>query len=204
MVLVGRDASPFTRQVAIWCRHTEREFDRLDLSTSEDAEALRAFHPAGRVPVLVLEDGTRLIETSAICDWLDETTPTERLIPQSGRARRDCLQRMACMTMANEKLVALFRARKSAMHDTALIERLEGQIQTGFDMLAERAGTSPFLGGARPDGSDVTLVCAWQMAELLEFPPLAARHPSLAAIVARAMHLPAFSESNPNSSKRIH
>ena len=195
MRLIGSNVSPFARQVAIWLTLQGRAFDRLPLSTSADAERLRTFHPAGRVPVLMLNDGTRLIETSAICDWLDETAPTRMLVPGEGRDRRDCLQRMACATLASEKLVALFRAKNSGA-DAMQLTRLREQISAGFAMLREMVPGGDFLGGEQPDGSDIALVCAWQMAAFMG--ENADALPLLSNIVSRANAIPAFALTNPN------
>jgi glutathione S-transferase len=197
MLLVGRNASLFTRQVAIWCAMQDRAIDRAELSTSADAEALTAYHPACRVPVLVCDDGTRLIETFAICDWLDETADKKRMIPAAGIARRDCLQRIALMKLAGDKLVALFGA-KARQSEDAHLSKLRAQIRIGFEMLEARAPAEGFLGGTAPDGSDITLVCAWQMVAFMDEDMTAEGLPRLSAIVSLALSIPAIAETNPN------
>ena len=106
MILYGRNLSPFTRRVLIWCRMQGRAVEQRPLAATEpaDAEAIRAVNPVGRVPTLVLEDGTALTESFAICDWLEETAPEgKRLIPASGTARRDCMQRIATAHSTTER-----------------------------------------------------------------------------------------------------
>ena len=113
MILYGRNLSPFARRVAIWAALQGRDLERRELTVmGEDFEKIRAVNPVARVPALVLDDGTKLIESFAICDWLDETAPGgRRLVPARGEARRDCLQRLALANSVAEKAVAMVYER---------------------------------------------------------------------------------------------
>src|SRR5258708_11652671 len=44
-------------------------------------------NPAGEVPVLELEDGSRLAQSLAICRWLEEQQPQPALFGHTPRAR---------------------------------------------------------------------------------------------------------------------
>ena len=116
------------------------------------------------------------------------------LVPGEGRDRRDCLQRMACATLASDKLVALFRTKKQGV-DATHLARLREQISAGFAMLGGLVPDGAFLGGNQPDGSDITLVCAWQMAAFMGEDADSA---PLSQIVSRAIAIPAFAHTNPN------
>ncbi len=205
VILYGRDLSPYARRVAIWARLQGRALERRALAATDprDAEAIRAVHPGLRVPVLELEDGTRLIESFAICDWLDETAPEgRRLVPASGPARRDGLQRIALAHATTEKIVALVyerNRRPEALHWPEWQERLAGQVRGGFAALEAAAPAAGFFGGAAPDGSDIATVCALQMAEATNPWLLEPGSPRLAALAERAMALPAFAETDPRA-----
>ena len=76
MILFGRNLSPFARRIAIWCAMQGRDLERSEiLVTGDDFTRLKEMNPVGRVPVLELDDGTRLSESYAMGDWLDETSP---------------------------------------------------------------------------------------------------------------------------------
>src|SRR3546814_20553240 len=65
---------------------------------------MRETNPLGRIPSLMLEDGTVLIDSAAILDWLDETVGPERaLIPRAGAERRRALRLIALATGAVDK-----------------------------------------------------------------------------------------------------
>ena len=47
----------------------------------------RDFNPLGKVPVLVLDDGTQLYDSRVIVEYLDTVSPVSRLIPEPSRQR---------------------------------------------------------------------------------------------------------------------
>ncbi|MEL6680191.1 MAG: glutathione S-transferase family protein, partial [Pseudomonadota bacterium] len=166
MILYGRDLSPFTRRVAIWMDLQGREVERRKITVAgEDFEHLKTVNPLGRVPALVLDDGSVLVESGAIVDWLEDTAPEgKRLIPATGEARRECLQHMAYGQSTAEKTVAFVYdkvRRPEEFHYQPWIARLEGQISAGLGELERRVPGGGWFGGAAPNGADIAVVIAW-------------------------------------------
>lgn len=202
LTLVGRNLSPFARRVAIWCALQGRAVKRVDLAATDPSHAdeMRQYHPGLRVPALRLADGTTLIETFPICDWLDDSAPDRRLVPATGAARRDCLQRLGLANATAEKVVALVyekNRRPEEFHWPAWQERVTEQIRGGFEALDAAAPESGFHGGATPDGSDIAIVIAYQMAKITNPYVVEGRYPKLAALADRAMQIPAFADTYP-------
>ncbi len=203
MILYGRNLSPYTRRVAIWLTLQGRPFEQRPLSVADPAEfaELTAISPLGRVPLLVLGDGTRLVESWAICDWLDESAPAgRRLTPEAGVARRDALRRIAAAHAATEKAVALVydrNRRPEAFHYGPWIDRIKDQIAGALAALeAETPGTG-WLGGPEPDGADVTRACLSDFVALMHPDLFGDSYPRLAAHAARADAEPAFAATRP-------
>jgi glutathione S-transferase len=203
MILYGRNLSPYTRRVAIWLTLQGRRFEQRALALTEPADfaALVAISPLGRVPVLETQEGARLVESWAICDWLDDSAPAgRRLVPESGPARRNALQRIAAAQAATDKCVALVydrNRRPEAFHYTPWIARIIGQIDGALATLDAAAPSEGWLGGAAPDGSDVTLACLSDFAALMHPDLMEGRYPRLAAHAARANEHPAFAATRP-------
>ncbi|MCA6224144.1 MAG: glutathione S-transferase family protein, partial [Phenylobacterium sp.] len=85
MELVGPWFSPFTRRVGITLNLLGIDFRHNALHAFEEKERVKSFNPMGKVPILVLEDGETLIDSSAIADYLDERVgPDRALLPSSG------------------------------------------------------------------------------------------------------------------------
>lgn len=202
MELIGRNMSPFVRRVAIWCALQGRTVTQHALAATEpgDADAIRAFHPGRRVPVLVLDDGTKLIDSFAICDTLDEMAGEGRLVPAHGEARRDCLQRIALAHATSEKVVALVyekNRRPERYHWADWQDRLYDQVRGGFSALEAISPDGHFFGGDAPDGSDIAAVCAYDWAVVTNADLVEGRFPAVAALSQRANVLPAFEDTHP-------
>lgn len=104
--LIGRYASPSVRRVAIAMTLQELPFELHIASPLLDPSAIVPFNPIGRVPVLVLPDGVRLVESSAILDTLQGfVSPELRLLPDYGDDRTKILQVSAIMSTATEKAI---------------------------------------------------------------------------------------------------
>lgn len=203
MILYGRNLSPFVRRVAIWAQLQGRALERRKLPPMGDSwDEIRKRNPVGRVPVLVLDDGTELIETFAIVDWLEETAPEgRRLLPDAGPDRLETLQRLALASSLAEKTVAMVyekNRRPEEFQWPAWQERLTTQVRGGLASL--EAGTRTdglYHGGSGPDGADIAAVIAYQMLEATNPWLIEPAAPKLAALAERAMALPAFAETLP-------
>ena len=107
MILVGQYDSPFVRRVAVSLRVLGFSYEHDTRSVFADFDAMRKVNPLGRIPSLVLDDGTVLVDSDAILDHLDESVGPERaLVPKSGVVRREALRRIALAAGAVEKIGA--------------------------------------------------------------------------------------------------
>jgi glutathione S-transferase len=105
MILVGQYDSPYARRVAISLMALGIPYDHDTRSVFGDFDSMRQTNPLGRIPSLVLDDGTVLVDSAAILDYLDEQAgPARALLPRHGPARRDGLQRIALACGAVDKI----------------------------------------------------------------------------------------------------
>ena len=195
MQLVGHYDSPFVRRVGVSLTVLAIPFERQLLSVFSNAEALRAFNPLVRVPALVLDDGECLIDSAAILDHLDERVgPARALLPASGKARRDALQKIVLATGVGDKAVAITyeRRKPAAKIDDTWIARCRGQQEGALAELDRRfAGGKP--GGARLTQPEITVATMLGYLRLRQPETLPAdRYPALEALSARAEARPAF------------
>ncbi|HEX5651299.1 MAG TPA: glutathione S-transferase family protein [Steroidobacteraceae bacterium] len=104
MQLIGMLDSPYVRRVAISMMRLGLPFQRHDWSVGADFDRIRQFSPLGRVPALVLDDGTVLVDSMSILDALDDLVgPSRALLPVTGTPRREALRLMTLATGAAEK-----------------------------------------------------------------------------------------------------
>ena len=87
MKLLASLASPYTRKVRVVLAEKKIECD-LELVDVQPAEnAVNSHNPLGKVPTLVLDDGTPLFDSRVIVEFLDARSPINRLIPDETRER---------------------------------------------------------------------------------------------------------------------
>ena len=84
-------ASPFVRKCLLVARERDL-FDRLELLDASTTvinpnESLMKDNPTGKIPALVLDDGTTLFDSRVICAYLDSLHDGKKLMPRSGDRR---------------------------------------------------------------------------------------------------------------------
>jgi glutathione S-transferase len=104
LILVGQYDSPYVRRVAIALRELGFDYTHDTRSVFGDFDDMRKTNPLSRIPSLILDDGTTLIDSAAILDWLDEMVGEGRaLLARTGLARRRELQIIALASGAIDK-----------------------------------------------------------------------------------------------------
>ncbi len=196
LTLIGRNLSPYSRRVAIAMTMLDVPHNREYLSVTADPERGLELNPVGRVPVLQLDDGERLIESGAILDYLMELVgPAKSLIPPHGKARRDCLQLMAVASGVLDKAVnAIYELRRrpaEKVHEPWR-QHLLRQAAGGLKALEQRP-QSPWLLGDRITMADITAGVTISFARVM-VPELVpdGLYPNLYRLTERCEALPAF------------
>jgi glutathione S-transferase len=199
MILVGQYDSPYTRRVAVSLHLLGFDFEHDTRSVFGDFDSLRTTNPLGRVPSLVLADGTTLIDSAAILDWLDQQVgPQRALLPPGGPARQQALQRIALASGTIDKVMAAAYERlirPVAYRWPDWIRRCRTQAEGGIAALAAHAWPAE----ARLDQACITTVCMVGYVRLADpdlLPP--GRHPSLDALARRCEALPPFQVASPS------
>src|ERR1700734_2028806 len=105
MTLFGSSRSPYVRKVMV-AAHEIGVQDRLTLLRKNVAilkpdDEVIAANPLGKIPVLVLEDGTSLYDSSVICEFLDGLRSKPTLFPTDSAARRQPPRR-ACRRLLSQ------------------------------------------------------------------------------------------------------
>lgn len=86
--LLYSPASPYARKVRVLAaeKGVPITVENVSVSPVTTNEAVLAKNPLGKVPALVLEDGSTLFDSSVICAWIEAQAPSPRMIPE-GKAR---------------------------------------------------------------------------------------------------------------------
>jgi glutathione S-transferase len=196
MILVGRYVSPFVRRVGVVLQTLGMPYEHKSLSTAKEVEAIKAFNPIAKVPVLVLDNGEHLVESSAIIDSLLEMSPDQKLLPTRGDERRHILQHCGLMTSGLDKAIQIvyepLKRPPEKVHQP-FIDGLSAQVRASLVILEELAAKNTFPGGDKARLDCLTVAVGWFfLNKILPKVAVAADFPHLVALSARCESLPAF------------
>jgi glutathione S-transferase len=196
MILIGMYDSPFTRRVAIALALRGIAFEHRAWSVGADFDRIRDYSPLGRVPVLVLDDGDVLMESSSILDWIEHETDGVPLLPAGGRERREAMRLIGLASGAADRAVAMVLERVFHAPDTRsqpLLDRSLAQIEGAYAALdaACAARTGQWLVGDAMTLADITVAC-YVTHGMNAAPVDLPRWPALAAHVHRCESLDVF------------
>jgi len=162
MKLIGSLASPFARKVRIVLAEKKIDYEfEIDNPWKPDAVTPR-FNPLGKVPVLVLDDGTALFDSRVIVSFLDNASPLGRLLPAENRERVEVRRWEALADGVLDAGVAarLENQREAKLRNAPWIERQMGKVRAGLAAMDSDLGDKPWCVGIGCTLADIAVgVC---------------------------------------------
>lgn len=201
-----RSSSAYRLRIALNLKGVTPEFIPVHLNRDggeQKKPAYRAVNPQGLVPAL--EDGDFVLTQSlAMIEWLDETQPEPRLIPQDVNQRakvRAFSQVIACDIHPLQNLRVLNYLRTEYDQDQEGVERwCQRWISDGLaacEQLLERdQGAGPFCFGETPTLADICLIP--QVFSAQRFKANIRDLPRVRAVFDACQELPAFADAHPS------
>jgi glutathione S-transferase len=191
MQLIGMLDSPYVRRVAVAMLAASVPFEHKPISLFRHIDAFRALSPMLKAPSLIVEDGSALVESGVILDYLGQRFPAVGAVrPQSLAAFRA----LGAALTAMEKSVQLHYERAlrgPGERSERWRERVTGQLGAGLSALEASAPEGFYE--ERLGHADIAVACAWGFAQgMIGDAVRAADYPRLGAFAARAEALPAF------------
>lgn len=192
LILRSSPASPFGRKVKIAMTELglEGRIEIVPADTNDPTESLRRQNPLGKIPALVLEDGSALFDSRVIAEYLDQLAGGSRLFP-AGEARFAQLRLQALADgICDAALLQVYetRFRAAEMRNPAWVENQAGKVTRA---LASLEAAPPVYD--RPRIGEIALACALGYLDLRFEGAWRAGHPALVAwLDAFAAKVPAF------------
>jgi glutathione S-transferase len=107
--------------------------------TLDANDTMRQHNPLGKLPCLLLADGTAIYGSAVIIEFLQELIGSERLLPRSGLERYKMLTRATLadgITEAALLMVYEGRFRDAGTHSPRWLEHQRGKITRALDVFA--------------------------------------------------------------------
>ncbi|RDJ25285.1 glutathione S-transferase [Bosea caraganae] len=199
LVLRSAPASPFGRKVKI-AAYELGLIDKIEITatdTSDPTEVLRSQNPLGKIPTLILEDGTTLFDSRVIVEYLDELAGGGKLFPRGAeRFKQLRLQALADGVMDATLLqVYEIRFRPEEGRNAAWVANQAGKVGRA---LAELEAAPPAF--ERPRVGEIALASALGYLDLRQEGKWRAAHPNLVAwLDGFAAKVPSFEETRVKS-----
>lgn len=198
MRLIGMLDSPYVRRVAISMKVMDLPFKHEAVSVFRHYDTFAAINPVVKAPSLVLDDGTVLMESQLILEYIERLAPPERLFtPGNDRDYARHQRIIGLALVAAEKTVHAYyesSQRPTDKKHQPWLDRIESQLRTAYDLLeSEIDSAQEWIFGSRFSQADITTAVAWRFTQfILKDIVSAEEYPALAALSERAEALPEF------------
>ncbi len=139
MKLLFAPASPYARKVRVTIAEKAlMGIELVPVRPFESPAVLLAANPLGKVPALLLEDGSALYDSSVICEYLDTLSGAAPLVPPSGPGRWTVLRRRALtdgMMDATFSIACEITRRPAHERSQSWIDRWRATLDRSLDVL---------------------------------------------------------------------
>lgn len=183
MRIIETRSAPNPRRVRIFLaeKGIDVPFEEIDImADAAKAPAISALNPMQRVPILVLDDGTVISETVAICRYFEEIQPEPALFGRGavGRATVEMWNRRMELGLFGAIAHAFRHLNQKMSHlevpqVTAWGEANKDKARSQLAMLDDALRDRPFIAGKDYSIADVTALVAidFMKPARIEMPP---------------------------------
>lgn len=199
MILRFSPSSPFVRKVriALSLLGFDKDVTPERADTTDPNDSLRKMNPLGKIPVLIVEDGSVVYDSRVILDYLDERAGGGKIIPRRGKERLDALRLQAlCDGILDASVLTVYesRYRKPEMHEPKWLDLQAGKIARALSALE----ASPPPLDAVPNVGQIALACALGYRDFRFGSAWRGEHPRLVVWLDRfAAQVPAYAATKP-------
>ena len=195
MLLFHSLTSPYARKVRVLL--IEKRVHVESVNVADTGRSAQEHNPLGKIPTLVLDDGTALFDSRVITEALDALYPEPRLIPSEPKKRALVRHFEALADGICDVLIPVVQdsRRPPEQRDAAYTTKLLGKVEAALKYL------EPVVGGrALVDDTfslaDVAVVCALGYINLRR-PELLDGRDALNGYAARQLERPSLAETVP-------
>ena len=162
MKLIASLTSPYARKVRVVIaeKHIDCEL-QIDIPWDADSH-VPDYNPLGKIPVLLLDDGTALYDSRVIVEYLDHATPVHNLLPKEPRSRIAVKRWEALADGISDAAATIFleKKRPAEQQSSTWLARQELKITRGLAAVAKDLGDHLWCMGDTYTLADIAVGCA--------------------------------------------
>ena len=200
MKLIASYTSPYARKVRIALAEKKIEYDFVEESPWAEQTTVPTYNPLGKVPVLVLDDGTTLFDSRVIVEYLDTVSPVSRLIPEPNR-QRIVVKRWEALAdgICDAAVAVVLESRRSARQQNKdWLDRQLRKVDLGLKELGNELGEKVWCNGEAYSLADIATGCALAYLDLRHAAiDWRAAYPNLVKLAEKLAKRPSFAETVP-------
>ncbi|KQV50952.1 glutathione S-transferase N-terminal domain-containing protein [Massilia sp. Root335] len=201
MKLIGSVTSAYVRKARVVLAEKKLDY-QFELENVWAPETnIASSNPLGKVPCLVMEDGSAMYDSRVIAEYLDTLTPVCKLLPANSRDRANVKVWEALADGVLDAAVLAFLERTwrpAEQQSQAWFDRQMGKVHSGLAVMSENLGEQPFCMGIHYTLADVAVGCTlgWLA---FRFPDIAWRDtcPNLARLFDKLSERQSFKDTVP-------
>ncbi len=162
MKLFSSLTSPYGRKARVMLAEKRIDYELIPTDVNDPHSELLKHNPLGKVPCLLLDDGTPIYDSPVIMEYLDNVTPVGRLIPEPTRQRVQVRRWEALADGILDAAVAtvLEKRRAPAQQSPEWIARQRGKIDRALKVMSLDLGEDAFCMGPAFTLADIVTGCA--------------------------------------------
>jgi glutathione S-transferase len=201
MKLLAGLISPYSRKVRIVLaeKKIECEMDLVDVNPVDNPA--NAHNPLGKIPTLILDDGTALYDSRVIVEYLDSVSPIARLIPAETRDRV-AVRRWEALADGLLDAGLLWRyesVRDKKEQSAGWMGKQLARMRRAAAQLEKEIGERAWCHGDRYSLADIAVACSFGWLDFRKPGGVdwRAEHPTVARHYDKLMERPAVADTVP-------
>lgn len=160
--LIASRTSPYARKVRVVLAEKKVECQVIEAAAYAPDSPVHAWNPLGKLPVLILDDGTHLYDSRVIVEYIDLVSPVSRLIPEPARQRIAVKKWEALADGVSDAAatIMLERKRPANQQSEEWIARQRRKVDEGVAEFARELGERAWCYGEAFSLADIAVGCA--------------------------------------------
>jgi glutathione S-transferase len=201
MKLFAAFISPYTRKVRVVLaeKKIDCELEVVDVVPIENP--VNAHNPLGKIPTLVLDDGTALYDSRVIVEFLDSVSPISRLIPD-GTRDRVAVRRWEALAdgVLDAGILIRYESNRAKNEQSkGWIDKQLARAHRGMQAMNDDLAERTWCHGDRYSLADIAVGCCFGYLQFRSPGGVdwRARYPNVARHHDKLMERPAFADTVP-------